>query len=110
MVQNLQDEMNIKIDKNELYQEMKLYNGDIEIGEAEVDLKGKMLSRLVIYPPYQNKGFGTKIVNQLTEEYGLDCLWVNADNERAIHVYEKCGYRKVKPTMYLMERSTPDEH
>lgn len=25
--------------------------------------------------------------------YGCDCLWVNADNERAIHVYEKNGYK-----------------
>ena len=38
------------------------------------------------------------------KEYGLTNLWVNADNEKAIHVYEKCGYKKVKPTMYLMER------
>lgn len=93
----------IKIKENELYQELHLYDGDIKIGEAEVDIKGKMLSRLSIFEPYQNKGYGTKIVKQLTEQYGLNCLWVNADNERAIHVYEKCGYKIQKPTMYLME-------
>ena len=26
------------------------------------------------------------------------------DDDKAIHVYEKNGYEKVKPTMYLMER------
>ena len=91
--------------ENELYREIEIFLGDTKVGEAEVDLKNKMLSRLSIYEPYQNKQIGTQVVADLTKEYGLTNLWVNADNERAIHVYEKCGYRKVKPTMYLMERS-----
>lgn len=82
----------------------RVYYKDVKVGEAEVDLKNKMLSRLSIYEPYQNKNIGTQVVADLTKEYGLTNLWVNADNERAIHVYEKCGYKKVKPTMYLMER------
>lgn len=95
----------IKIKENELYQELHLYDGDIKIGEAEVDIKGKMLSRLSISEPYQNKGYGIKIVKQLTEQYGLNCLWVNISNKRAIHVYEKCGYKIKEPTMYLMEKT-----
>ena len=95
--------MMIEIKENELYQEIELYSGLTKIGEAEVDLKGKMLSRLVIYEPYQDKGYGTEIVKILRDKYGCDCLWVTADNDRAIHVYEKCGFEKVKPTMYLME-------
>lgn len=93
----------IEIKENELYQELHLYDNDIKIGEAEIDIKSKMLSRLVIFEPYQNKGYGTKIVRILTKQYGLNCLWVNADNEQAIHVYEKNGYKIQKPTMYLME-------
>lgn len=89
--------------KNELYQEIELFDGDTKIGEAEVDIKGKMLSRLNIYEPYQNNGYGTKVVMKLVDKYGIDCLWVNADNARAIHVYEKCGFKISKPTMYLME-------
>ena len=76
----------IEIKENELYQELHLYDDDVKIGEAEIDIKGKMLSRLVVFEPYQNKGYGTKIVRILTKQYGLNCLWVNADNERAIHV------------------------
>ena len=94
----------MRLQKNELYQEIELFDGDTKIGEAEVDINGKMLSRLSIFEPYQNKGYGTEIVKQLIDEYGIDCLWVNADNNRAIHVYEKCGFKKKEPTMYLMER------
>lgn len=93
----------MRLQKNELYQEIELFNGDTKIGEAEVDINGKMLSRLSIFEPYQNKGLGTKIVNMLIDIYNIDCLWVNADNDRAIHVYEKCGFKKKQPTMFLME-------
>lgn len=94
----------VRLQENELYQELTLHVGDTQIGEAEVDLKNKMISRLVIYDPEQNKGYGTEIVKQLIDKYGCDCLWVVADNDKAIHVYEKQGFKKVKPTMYLMER------
>lgn len=100
---------NFTFKENELYQEIGLYVNDKKIGEAEVDLKGKMLSRLSIFEPYQNLGYGTKIVKMLTEKYGCNCLWVNADNERAIHVYESNGYKKIKPTMYLMELNNEQE-
>lgn len=95
--------MNLNYKANEMYRELELFDGDEKIGQAEVDINGKMLSRLNIYEPYQNKGYGTKVVEMLIRDYGIDCLWVNADNERAIHVYEKCGFQKTKPTMYLME-------
>jgi len=90
--------------ENELYQEIELFHGETKIGEAEVDIKNHMLARLLIFEPYQNKGFGTEIVKKLTEKYNLNNLWVNADNSRAIHVYEKCGFRISKPTMFEMIR------
>lgn len=96
--------MSLMYKKNEMYREIELFDGDNKIGEAEVDINGKMLSRLNIYSPYQNRGYGTAIVKQLIEDYGITCLWVNADNDRAIHVYEKCGFKVKNPTMYLMER------
>lgn len=91
--------------ENELYREIELFHDDVKIGEAEVDLKNHMLSRLTIYEPYQEKGYGTEAVNMLTETYGLDNLWVNADNRRAIHVYEKCGFSIRRPTMFEMVRA-----
>ena len=95
--------MKIELKENELYQEIELFVDGKKIGEAEVEIKSKMLSRLSIFEPYQNKGYGQEIVKLLKEKYGCNNLWVNADNERAIHVYEKLGFRKVKSTMYLME-------
>lgn len=93
----------IELKENELYQEIELFINDEKIGEAEIEIKGKMLSRLSIFPPYQNKGYGTKIVDMLNKKYGCKVLWVNADNKRAIHTYEKNGYVISEPTMYLMK-------
>lgn len=94
----------VEIKENELYQEIELFVDGKKIGEAEVDLKNKMLSRLSIFPPYQDKGYGTEIVKMLTAKYDLNILWVNTDNKRAIHTYEKNGYKIAEPTMYLMKR------
>lgn len=99
----------ITVKENELYREIELFEDDVKIGEAEVDLKNHMLSRLVIYEPYQNRGFGTEVVKILTERYDLNNLWVRADNRRAIHVYEKCGYKVDKPTMYEMVANPKEE-
>lgn len=96
----------IETRENELYQEIGLFADGKHIGEAEVDLKGKMLCRLSIYPPYQNKGYGTKIVKMLTDKYKCDCLWVRADNNKAINVYKKNGYCIDEPTMYSMRKLT----
>lgn len=95
----------IIIKENEIYQEIELFLGNKKIGEAEIEIKGKMLSRLSIFPPYQNKGYGTEIVRLLSEKYGCEVLWVNADNKKAIHTYEKNGYILSEPTMFLMKKS-----
>ena len=93
----------ITLKENELYQEIELFVDGEKIGEAEIEVKSKMLSRLSIFPPYQNKGHGTQIVDMLNKKYGCEVLWVNADNKSAIHIYEKNGYVISEPTMYLMK-------
>lgn len=53
-------------------------------------------------PDYWNKGIGTEFVNliknYLFDSFGADRIVMDpqAENERAIACYEKCGYRKVK--------------
>lgn len=94
----------ISLKEKELYQEIELFVDDEKIGEVEIEIKGKMLSRLSIFPPYQNKGYGTEAVRLLSEKYGCEVLWVNADNKKAIHTYEKNGYVVAEPTMFLMKR------
>lgn len=97
---------NLKIKENELYQEIELFRGETKIGEAEIELNNHMLAKLVIYEPYQNQGYGTEIVKMLVDKYDLTNLWVRADNKHAIHVYEKCGFKIHKPTMYEMIKET----
>ncbi len=72
------------------------------IGTAEIEPNEKELSRLVIFEPYQNHGYGTQVVRDLIDTYGITTLWVRSDNERAIHVYEKCGFVRSKETMFQM--------
>lgn len=94
----------IDIKEKELYQELDIIYDGNKVGEAEVELNSKMLSRLSIFLPYQDKGIGTDVVNYLNNKYGCNCLWVNTDNKKAIHVYTKNGYKKIEPTMFLMRR------
>lgn len=90
-------------EQNELYQEIKIMMDGVQIGEAEIELNDKMLARFVIFEPYQNKGYGKQVIKMFIEKYGINKLWVRTDNERAIHVYESCGFKITKPTMYMME-------
>lgn len=94
----------LELREKEVFQQIDLIVDDIKIGEAEIELNNKMLSRLVIYPAHQDKGYGTEIVKMLTEKYGLKSLWVVCDNSRAIRVYEKNGYKIIESTMYLMRK------
>lgn len=51
---------------------------------------------------YWNKGIGTCLIGKMTEylfaEYNADSIVMDpqARNKRALHVYEKCGFKKVK--------------
>jgi RimJ/RimL family protein N-acetyltransferase len=94
----------VTIKEQETYVELELFDGETKIGNAEVDVANKMLSRFEIYEPYQNKGYGTEALKQLIDKYNIDVLWVRSDNKRAIHVYEKCGFEIDESTMYSMVR------
>lgn len=94
----------VTIKERESYIELELFDGETKIGNAEVDVANKMLSMFDIYEPYQNKGYGTEALKQLIDKYDIDILWVRSDNDNAIHVYEKCGFKIEKATMYSMVR------
>ena len=48
---------------------------------------------------YQNKGIGTKLIKYLIDKYSGVCenitLEVKSDNIKAIHIYEKMGFKRV---------------
>lgn len=83
--------------------DLRLPDGTL-IGTAEVSPDKKMLERFVIFEPYQDKGYGQEVLKELIDKYGIKSLWVRSDNPRAIHVYEKFGFKRVGETMFEMRR------
>ena len=73
------------------------------IGTAEIEPNKHVLERFVILEPYQNKGYGQKALNLLKKRYNIKSLWVRSDNEKAIHIYKKAGFKRGKETMFEME-------
>jgi RimJ/RimL family protein N-acetyltransferase len=71
------------------------------VGNVELCPERKEISRLNIFTPYQNKGYGTQVIKELISR-GYSSLWVRSDNPRAIHVYEKCGFKKAETHMFEM--------
>lgn len=94
--------MNIHVKETDKFVENDIYVGKEKIGIVELDPKAKEITRLCIYEPYQDKGYGTAVVKKLVKK-GYRKLWVRSDNPRAIHVYEKCGFKKKGEVMFEME-------
>lgn len=75
--------------------------GDISFGHFKQD--GRIYFGIDIKEPYQNLGYGTELTAAGIEyarmhyRHLMDelLLTVDIENTRAIHVYEKCGYRHV---------------
>lgn len=93
----------IEIIEGEQFIELELSVDGIIVGEAAICLTKGVLSKLYIYEPFQNVGYGTRFVQQLTKKFNLKSLNVRANNVKAIHVYEKCGYVLTEPEVYTME-------
>lgn len=91
----------LKINKTETFIENDIILNGVKIGYVELCPERHEISRLVIYEPYQNKGYGTAIIKKLLMQ-GYDSLWVRSDNARAVHIYEKLGFKKGNIEMYEM--------
>lgn len=91
----------MQIKKTETYIEHDIIVDGTKIGTVELCPEQHLIARLVIFEPYQNKGYGTQVVKEALKN-GYNCLWVRSDNPRAIHVYEKCGFVKGETQMFEM--------
>jgi ribosomal protein S18 acetylase RimI-like enzyme len=91
----------LKINKTETFIEHDIEVDGVKVGNVELCPELHEISRLVIFEPYQNKGYGTMVVKDLIQQ-GYTSLWVRSDNKRAIHVYEKCGFAKGETHMFEM--------
>lgn len=96
--------MTVELKKTETFIEYDIIVDGTEVGNVEVCVEKGQISRLVIYEPFRDKGYGTEVVKQLASD-GYTSLWVRSDNPRAIHVYEKCGFEKHGETMFEMNLS-----
>ena len=72
-------------------------SASLSFNSAE-SLKHKAELGITIHDDYQNMGLGTALIRHLlgiARKKGLKkvFLLVNTDNDRAIHVYEKCGFQ-----------------
>ena len=92
----------MNIVKTETFIEHDIFVDDVKIGTVELCPEKNEISRLVIFEPYQNKGYGTEVVRNLIKK-GYVNLWVRSDNLVALHVYEKCGFKKGDTKMFEMK-------
>jgi ribosomal protein S18 acetylase RimI-like enzyme len=69
-----------------------------------------LIGRLIVHPDYQNRGIGTKLMNEIERSFG-DAgrfeLFTGHKSERNIHLYRKLGYRifrseKISESLTLM--------
>ena len=91
----------MRIEKTETFIEHDIIVNATKVGTVELCPEHNEIARLVIFEPYQNQGYGTYVVKKLLAQ-GYKSLWVRSDNPRAIHVYEKCGFKKGNTCMFEM--------
>ena len=91
----------MELKKTDTFIEHDIVVDGVNIGTVELCPERNEISRLVIFEPYQNKGYGTEVVKTLVEQ-GYKSLWVRSDNPRAIHVYKKCGIVEGEKVMLEM--------
>ena len=90
------------IERTETFIENDIWVDGTKVGTVELCPERSEISRLIIFEPYQNKGYGTQVVKELIQ-MGYKSLWVRSDNLRAIHVYKKCGFKRGETHMFEME-------
>lgn len=88
----------------DLHRRLIIEHEDEPIGEMSYRITEEKVAEIgikICEPSYQNKGFGTKYLKMLIRhifmrmEYDKIILDTNLKNERAQHVYERLGFRKV---------------
>ncbi|MCR9012460.1 GNAT family N-acetyltransferase [Gabonibacter chumensis] len=77
-----------------------LLEGKTVVGEVVVDQKGE-IKNLAVCSEYRNRGYGSYLLNYLTEYYRgqFECLWVGT-SESGVGYYERNGFK----TDHTLER------
>lgn len=75
---------------------LKFYIMNNLIGEASIsaiDTNNGFLYDFEVKKKYRGKGYGTKILKYILKNYKVTDLTVTTDNDAAIHLYKKCGFK-----------------
>ena len=65
---------------------------------------GVLIDEIYLYDEYRNKGIGTELINSVKNKNVY--LWVYKNNEKAINLYTKLGFKVIDETetRYKMKR------
>lgn len=78
--------------------EVHFYKGDEEIGKCSTcEFEGKKnayLHALEVKKKHRRKGYGTRILKHMIDEYGCDVLRVAKSNGNAIRLYKRAGFKQ----------------
>ncbi len=64
----------MRLEKTETFVEHNIIVDGIKVGTVELCPERHEISRLIIFEPYQNKGYGTEVVKKLVAQ-GYKSLW-----------------------------------
>ena len=65
-----------------------------KVVSGDMDPDGYYIHQLSVDPVFQNRGFGSTIINTKAHEHKKLYLHVNYENERAVSFYKKVGFRE----------------
>ncbi len=89
------------IERTETFIENDIWVDGTKVGTVELCPERHEITRLIIFEPYRNRGYGTRAVEELIQR-GYKRLWVRSNNTRAIYIYEKCGFKRGDTKMFEM--------
>lgn len=64
----------MRLEKTETFVEHNIIVDGTKVGTVELCPERHEISRLIIFEPYQNKGYGTEVVKELVAQ-GYKSLW-----------------------------------
>ena len=86
--------------KNDSVYYYKIFENNTLIGSVHCELSKKtMYLSLLVFPEYQGNGYGTKIIEQITNgilplDFENIEVSINDDNPSSLHIFEKVGFIK----------------
>ena len=93
---------------------LKWYDGKTKVAEILVDTEPaidgyRWIGDVEVNPEYRGNGLGTQVIQYVMKEYGAGALGVRVDNEIALGLYKKAGF-KIEGETSLKSLRPPTPH